>query len=127
MGRDSVYTDNEKTIAKCACDTIYYLLKHYPRNQNITFTIFLDNDAVTVEDAEDDVYGFGVYLPEIERAYIAGKVHNPEIVSATIAHEYKHYMQFCDEQSYDEDEAESFAQQVLKQIEKEKEKENENY
>lgn len=91
--------------------TIEYLKKNYPQEQNIEAVICEGYDCI---EGPDGTMGFGVFVPSELKIYLATDV--PEYDYAlieTTAHEYKHFMQYCEGMPFDEEEAEAFAMYIL--------------
>lgn len=98
--------------------TLEYLEKKYPQDKKITVNICEGYDCI---EAPDGTKGFGVFVPDTLEIYIATDVPEPEeTLVETMAHEYKHFMQYCEEQPFDEEEAETFALYILHLMQKER-------
>ena len=98
--------------------TLEYLEKNYPQNQNVNVNICEGYDCIESPTGEK---GFGVFVPDTLDIYIATDVPEPQdTLVETMAHEYKHFMQYCEEQPFDEEEAESFALYILHKMKMEK-------
>ena len=96
--------------------TIKYLQERYPRDQVVYIHIAEGYDCVSDPDGNK---GFGVYVPEMQSIFIAEDIPEKETtLIETIAHEYKHFMQHCDGEPYDEEAAEAFAWKILHELEK---------
>lgn len=94
--------------------TIKYLQENYPRDEAVY--IHIAEGFECVED-RDGNKGFGVYVPEIQSIYVAWDVPDKETtLIESIAHEYKHFMQQCDGEPYNEEAAEEFATQVVQEL-----------
>ena len=60
--------------------------------------------------------GFGVFVPPEEKIYIADDLPGgEESMIETVAHEWKHWLQYCNDEAYDEEEAEDFARQIVEE------------
>ena len=84
-----------------------YLRKHYPPPEG--------SGEVEVEFLEgpDGSMGFGVFVPTEEKIYIADDLPGgEESMIETVAHEWKHWLQYCN----DEEEAEDFARQIVEEF-----------
>lgn len=93
--------------------TLLYLERNYPREKEVYINIISDCDAIETPDGT----GFAVFIPNLNRIYVAADIPEPEInLVKNIAHEYKHYMQMCDGESYNETEAEEFAEKIYDEI-----------
>lgn len=78
-------------------DVVDYLRKHYP--------------------PPDGSIGFGVFVPPEEKIYIADDLPGgEESMIETVAHEWKHWLQYCNDEAYDEEEAEDFARQIVEEF-----------
>ena len=94
--------------------TLQHLEEYYPRKQKVFLHILEESDAVEAPNGE---MGFGVFDTTHQSIYIAADIPEPEInVPWIIAHEYKHYLQWCDDKPYDENEADLFADMVMKEL-----------
>lgn len=90
---------------------VEFLNKNYPQNEDVRLYVLDGYDCIEGPDGE---VGFGVYVSNKKEIYIAADVPEPEItMQETIAHEYRHFMQECMGVSFDEEDAEKFAKQVL--------------
>lgn len=101
--------------------TIIHLEKNYPTNEKVYLHIAEGFDSI---EGPDGQMGFGCYVPADKTIYLAGEMPEevPEKDTAileTLAHEYKHFLQDCEEKPFDEEEAENFAQKVIKDMERE--------
>lgn len=69
-----------------------------------------------------DGMGFGVFVkPEIPEQvpeiYIAGDMPNDDFqIVKTLAHEYKHFMQWCNNEEFSEEQAECFSKEVIDKL-----------
>lgn len=100
-----------KTIIE---ETIAYLKKNYPQPEDIEFYICEGCDCI---EASDGTIAFGVYVPSESIIYLATDIPEPELsLIETTAHEYKHFMQHCNNEPFDEEEAEKFAYQILAEL-----------
>lgn len=103
-----------KFVNETICRTIKHLNANYPMEQDVYIHIADGYDCI---EGPDGTKGFGVYVPEIKSIYIADDVPEPETtLIETIAHEYKHFMQHCAGEPFDEDEAEEFALIVVREL-----------
>lgn len=95
--------------------TIVFLNSKYPMEKDVFIHVCEGYD--TIETPEG--LGFGVFVkPEKEnvvpQVYIAGDMLNDNFqIPETIAHEYKHFMQWCNGEEFSEEEAEKFAKEVV--------------
>lgn len=96
--------------------TLEYLEKNYPQKQKVTVNICEGYDCIETPTG----IGFAVFVPDTLEIYIATDVPEPETdLIETMAHEYKHFMQYCENQPFDEEEAESFGLHILHSMQKE--------
>ena len=62
-------------------------------------------------------FGSGVFVPTEEKIYIADDLPGgEESMIETVAHEWKHWLQYCNDEAYDEEEAEDFARQIVEEF-----------
>lgn len=93
--------------------TIDHLNKNYPVNDDVYIHICEGYDVVETPEGT----GFGVFVPSTKDIYIAAEVPEPELnLIKNIAHEYKHFMQMCNGEEFDEDEAELFSEKVVAEL-----------
>lgn len=94
--------------------TVKYLEKNYPQNQKVNVKICEGYDCIETPEGK----GFAVFVPDTLEIYIATDVPDPETaLIETMAHEYKHFMQYCENKPFDE-EAEAFGLYILYSIKK---------
>ena len=63
------------------------------------------------------INGLGVFVPTEEKIYIADELPGgEESMIETVAHEWKHWLQYCNDEAYDEEEAEDFARQIVEEF-----------
>lgn len=68
-------------------------------------------------EGPDGSMGFGVFVPTEEKIYIADDLPGgEESMIETVAHEWKHWLQYCNDEAYDEEEAEDFAGQIVEEF-----------
>lgn len=101
---------------KAISNTIAYLNDMYPTEQDVFIHICEGYDCVDVNGQ----VGFGVsHVPENENEdfeiWIAGDMPD-DLLITTIAHEYKHFLQYCKHEQFIEEEAENFANQILEEL-----------
>ena len=98
--------------------TIRYLNDNYSVDENVYIKIAEGYDVI--ETSPNGDRGFGVFDPNNRLIFIPSLMEDSELVR-TIAHEYRHFMQYCDgarkEEDYDEKDAEEFADKILKELE----------
>lgn len=94
-----------------------YLRKHYPppEGSGEVEVEFLEGyDSI---EGPDGSMGFGVFVPTEEKIYIADDLPGgEESMIETVAHEWKHWLQYCNDEAYDEEEAEDFARQIVEEF-----------
>lgn len=94
-----------------------YLQKHYPppEGSGEVEVEFLEGyDSI---EGPDGSMGFGVFVPTEEKIYIADDLPGgEESMIETVAHEWKHWLQYCNDEAYDEEEAEDFARQIVEEF-----------
>ena len=91
---------------------IRFLKNEYPTSEHCEIEILYGYDSL---QAPDGSMGFGVYIPDEKKIYVAGDIPEPETnIPHTIAHEYRHFMQDLINKPFDEDDAEKFADKVCK-------------
>lgn len=80
-----------------------YLRKHYPppEGSGEVEVEFLEGyDSI---EGPDGSMGFGVFVPTEEKIYIADDLPGgEESMIETVAHEWKHWLQYCNDEAYDE-------------------------
>lgn len=97
---------------------IKYLNENYPTEKQVFLHICEGYDTIETPDGT----GFGVFVKpnsddEIPEIYIAGDMPNDDLqVVKTLAHEYKHFMQYCYGEQFSEEEAEEFARKVVGEL-----------
>lgn len=90
-----------------------YLIDNYPQDKTAIVHVMEGYD--TIETPEG--FGFGVFVPEKLEIFIAGDMPGgEESLIKTLAHEYKHFMQYCEGKPFNEEEAEEFAEKIYKKI-----------
>lgn len=94
--------------------TLAYLEENYPQDKEVNIHLLEESDCV--QDPDGNV-GFGVFCEMTQDIYIAIDIPDPEVnVPANIAHEYMHFLQWCEGRPYDEEEADRFAEEVLEAL-----------
>lgn len=99
-------------------ETIHFLNMRYSTDKDVYIHICEGYD--TIETPEG--VGFGVFhVPQSENEkpciYIAGDMPNDDFqLVETIAHEYKHFMQWCKGEAFSEKEADLFAGKVKREL-----------
>lgn len=101
---------SNKTIDK----TIKYLNDNYPIKEDVYIKIAEGFDVV--EDPETGERGFGAFHTEHKIIFVPSIMEKDELIR-TIAHEYKHAMQMFNNEEFREDEANDFADKILKELE----------
>ena len=101
-------------------DVIDYLNTNYQQDKEVYLHIVEGYDTI---EGPDGTMGFGVFVvpqcaDDLPMIYIPGEapMGDWDIVVENIAHEYKHFMQYCNGQPFDEEEAEVFAWKVAKEL-----------
>lgn len=108
----------EMNATKIINDTIEFLEKNYPQKQKVEWVIAEGYGSIETPEGGT---GFGVFDTDTLKIYIATDVPEPETsLIETTAHEYKHFMQQCEEQPFDEEEAEAFGLYILYLMQKER-------
>lgn len=98
--------------------TIKFLNENYTTDKDVFLHICEGYDTI---EAPDGV-GFGVFVkPEEEddapTIFIAGDMPNDEFqIAETLAHEYCHFMQYCNGKEFSEEEAEEFAREAVDKL-----------
>lgn len=95
---------------------IAYLNDIYPTDKEVFIHICEGYDCIDVNGQ----VGFGVsHAPDNEdenfEIWVAGDMDSDMLIT-TIAHEYKHFIQYCNSEGFDEDEAERFANKILEEL-----------
>lgn len=107
----------EKRQMKRKYGVVDYLRKHYqpPEGSGEVEVEFLEGyDSI---EGPDGSMGFGVFVPTEEKIYIADDLPGGEEgMIETVAHEWKHWLQYCNDEAYDEEEAEDFARQIVEEF-----------
>lgn len=92
---------------------LLYLDKRYEVEKKVYIHIVEGCDCIETPDGK----GFGVFIPDKQSIYVATDIPDADInVPMTIAHEYMHFIQWCDGKPYDDEEAERFAKRVMCEI-----------
>ena len=92
---------------------LQYLDDKYAREEKVYIHIVEGADSIETPEG----IGFGVFHVKHQQIYVAADIEEAEInVPMTIAHEYKHFLQWCEGKPFDDVEAEEFAQMVVKEI-----------
>ena len=94
-------------------DFIELLQKEYYNDSPFYLHICEGHDSI--QDPYTESIAFGMFNRETNHCYVAGELETEQILK-TIAHEYKHYMQKCDELSFNEEDAENFAEDIYKRF-----------
>jgi hypothetical protein len=102
-------------------DAINRAIKYLEENHSVKEKVYLHiAEGFDCIESPDGQKGFGCYIPSEKSIYLAEEIPDKETsIIETLAHEYKHFMQDCLGQEFDENEAEQFANQVLKDMESE--------
>ena len=98
--------------------TIKYLNDNYSTKEDVYIKIAEGFEVV--QDPTTGECGFGALDTKYKIICIPSLMEEEELIR-TIAHEYRHFMQMCDgattEEDFDEDDAENFADMILKEME----------
>lgn len=90
-----------------------YLIDNYPQNKRAIVHVAEGYDTIETPGG----VGFGVFVPETLEIFIAGSMPGgEESLIKTLAHEYRHFMQYCEGKPFNEEEAEEFAEEIYKKI-----------
>ena len=81
-------------------------------SDEVNIEVKFDYDCV---QSPDGVIAFGVYIPEEKQIYVAGATPLDWIYQ-NVAHEYCHYLQDINGKSFDEDEANSYAEKKVEEF-----------
>ena len=100
-----------KIISDEINDFLEFLNTEYPKDEWFYIHIYEGHDSI--QDPYTESIAFGMFNRETNHCYVAGELETEQILK-TIAHEYKHYMQKCDELSFNEEDSEDFAEDVYK-------------
>lgn len=98
--------------------TVAFLNSEYPTQKDVFIHVCEGYDAIETPDG----FGFGVFAKpesetEIPAIYIAGDMPNDDFqIVETIAHEYRHFMQWCNNEELSEEQAEDFAKEVVEKL-----------
>lgn len=88
-----------------------YLIDNYPTDKRLIVHVMEGYDTIETPTGK----GFGVFIPETLEIYIAGDMPGEsENLIKTLAHEFKHFLQYCDGKPFNETEAEKFAEEIYK-------------
>ena len=94
-----------------------YLRKHYPPpegSREVEVEFLEGYDSI---EGPDGSMGFGAFVPTEEKIYIADDLPGgEESMIETVAHEWKHWLQYCNDEAYDEEEVEDFARQIVEEF-----------
>lgn len=113
MKKDGDEVDATKIINR----TMDFLQRKYPQDKHVDVIIC---EGYGYIEGPDGNTGFGVFDSEAMKIYIATDVPDPESsLVETTAHEYRHFMQLCEDQPFDEEEAEAFALYIAHLMNKE--------
>lgn len=97
---------------------IDYLNKHYPTTEDVTLVVLPGYDSVAFGRAR----AWAAYEPASRVLWVPGDVPEfpdlsmdeaRQVVYEHIVHEYVHHIQACEGRPFDEDEAETRAQEIV--------------
>lgn len=102
--------------SKTTSNVIAYLNDIYPIDKEVYIHICEGYDTIEVNGQ----VGFGVSrIPENANEnfeiWVAGDMDS-EMLITTIAHEFKHFLQYCNGQEFNEDDAENFANKISQEL-----------
>lgn len=98
--------------------TIKYLNSEYPVNKEVFLHICEGYDTIKT----DTGVGFGAFVKSISNEnppviYIAGDMPNDDYqMIEALAHEYRHFLQWCNGEEFSEEQAEIFGKQVAAKL-----------
>lgn len=98
--------------------TVAFLNSEYPTQKDVFIHVCEGYDTIETPDG----VGFGVFVKpesknETPTIYIAGDMPNNDFqIVETIAHEYRHFMEWCNNEEFSEEQAEDFAKEVVEKI-----------
>lgn len=92
--------------------TIRYLDKNYPIDD---IYIRIAEGFEVIEDPETGECGFAAFHTEARIIFVASMMEPDELIRS-IAHEYRHAMQLCNDEEFNEDDAEEFADKILREL-----------
>lgn len=92
--------------------TIEYLNENYNVDEEVFIKIAEGYDVIEAPNGER---GFGVYDPETRTIYVPTEMEDEELIR-TIAHEYRHFMQYNGNDDIDEVDAEEFADMIVEEM-----------
>lgn len=102
--------------SKTASNTIAYLNDMHPTERDLYIHILDGYDTVEVNNK----IGFGVsHVPDNENEnyeiWVAGDLPDDYLIT-TIVHEFAHFLQYCNREPFNEDDAEKFANKILEEL-----------
>lgn len=103
-------------MIKCNKDLriIDFLNNHYPTSGEVYVRVCDGHDSI---EAPDGTRAFGVFIPSASQIYVAEDLPEKEYtLPHTIAHEYRHYLQFRNTEPIDEQDAEDFADGIMQRL-----------
>lgn len=90
---------------------IDYLNKYYPTYEDLNVHICEGCDCI---EAPNGTKAFGVFIPQEKQIYVAEDIPEKEYgLPHTIAHEFRHYMQYILSKPFDELDADNFADAIM--------------
>jgi hypothetical protein len=99
-----------KIIDDCINDFILFLNENYPMEQIVYLHLCEGFD--TIQDPNNEGIAFGMFGNENDEIYVACDIPKEQILK-TIAHEYKHFMQKYNNEPYNEEDTENFADDIF--------------
>lgn len=98
--------------------TVSFLNSEYPTQKDVFIHVCEGYDTIETPDG----VGFGVFVKpenetEIPTIYIAGEMPNDDFqIIETIAHEYRHFIQWFNNEEFSEEQSEDFAKEVVEKL-----------
>lgn len=111
-------------------DFISWINAHYPAPKPVYITILHGYEMIKTEEASD-TFALAAYKPgEKSMMYVPGNAlpyaEDSGILYGSIAYDYKHHLQFCNNEPFDEEAAKNFADEIVRLWFSEKEADNES-
>lgn len=100
---------------------IDYINKLKLTNKKVKLSILHNYQSV---GSDDDNVGFAVYLPELNTIMLPTEKpeeleDDKDFIIHNLAHEYKHFLQDCNGEEFDEAKADKFADDIVEKFKKE--------
>ena len=100
-----------KIISDEINDFLEFLNSSYQSDESFYLHICEGHDSI--QDPYTKNLAFGMFNRETNHCYVAGNLEEEQVIK-TIAHEYKHFLQKCEEIEFNEEDAENFAEDIYK-------------